>query len=118
LQVTIDADQAASDARVPPFLVQPLAENAIQHGIAPRASGGAVTLRARVRHDAPVGTLVLELTDDGVGMPDNAREGIGLRITRQRLQTLYRGAGALSVMPRPGGGTIATIELPFAAATR
>jgi two-component system, LytTR family, sensor kinase len=77
-----------------------------------------VTLRARVRHDAPVGTLVLELTDDGVGMPDNAREGIGLRITRQRLQTLYRGAGALSVMPRPGGGTIATIELPFAAATR
>jgi signal transduction histidine kinase len=77
-----------------------------------------VTLRARVRHGEPRGTLVLELTDDGVGMSDNAREGIGLRITRQRLYALYRGAGALSVLPRPGGGTIATIELPFAAAVR
>ena len=49
---------------------------------------------------------------------DDAREGIGLRITRQRLHTLYRGAGALSVQPRPGGGTVATIELPFASVTR
>jgi LytS/YehU family sensor histidine kinase len=118
LRVTIDADHAACEARVPPFLVQPLAENAIQHGIAPRASGGAVTLRAVVRGGNGASTLVLELSDDGVGMPDDAREGIGLRITRQRLQTLYRGAGALSVLPRPGGGTIATIELPFASAVR
>ena len=114
LRVTIDADRAAFDARVPPFLVQPLAENAIQHGIAPRASGGAVTLRALVRAGETDNRLVLELSDDGVGMPDDMREGIGLRITRQRLQTLYRGAGALTVQPRPGGGTVATIELPFA----
>jgi signal transduction histidine kinase len=114
LRVTIDADRAAYDARVPPFLVQPLAENAIQHGIAPRANGGAVTLRARVREDETDPRLVLELSDDGVGMPDDVREGVGLRITRQRLQTLYRGAAALTVRPRPGGGTVATIELPFA----
>jgi hypothetical protein len=114
LEVTIDADRAACEARVPPFLVQPLAENAIQHGIAPRASGGAVTLRARVRHGGTSDTLVLELSDDGLGVPDDMREGIGLRITRQRLQTLYRGAGALTVAPRAGGGTVATIELPFA----
>jgi two-component system LytT family sensor kinase len=114
LRVTIDADRASFDARVPPFLVQPLAENAIQHGIAPRASGGAVTLRARVREGDTEQRLVLELSDDGVGMPDDVREGIGLRITRQRLQTLYRGAGGLTVAPRPGGGTVATIELPFA----
>ena len=118
LTVTIDADRAAYDARVPPFLVQPLAENAIQHGIAPRASGGAVTLRATVRGNDPHHRLVLELSDDGVGMREDAREGIGLRITRQRLHTLYRGAGALSVQPRPGGGTIATIELPFASVVR
>jgi LytS/YehU family sensor histidine kinase len=118
LRVTIHADHAASEARVPPFLVQPLAENAIQHGIAPRASGGVVTLRALVRTGDRASTLVLELSDDGVGMSDDAREGIGLRITRQRIQTLYRGAGALSVLPRPGGGTIATIELPFASAVR
>jgi hypothetical protein len=114
LTVTIDADRAAWDARVPPFLVQPLAENAIQHGIAPRASGGAVTLRAHVRNGGIADTLVLELSDDGLGVPDDMREGIGLRITRQRLQTLYRGAGALTIGPRAGGGTVATIELPFA----
>jgi LytS/YehU family sensor histidine kinase len=114
LRVTIDADGAASEARVPPFLVQPLAENAIQHGIAPRASGGAVTVRARVRTDHRASTLVLELTDDGVGLPEEPRDGVGLRITRQRLEALYRGAGALTVLRRPGGGTIATIELPFA----
>jgi sensor histidine kinase YesM len=116
LKVTIDADRAAFDARVPPFLVQPLAENAIQHGIAPRATGGEVRLRATVRGADRDNRLVLELADDGVGIGDDAREGIGLRITRQRLQTLSRGAGALSVRPRPGGGTVATIELPFASA--
>ena len=116
LRVTIDADPAAYDARVPPFLVQPLAENAIQHGIAPRASGGAVTLRASVRTGDDDDRLVLELSDDGVGMSPDAREGIGLRVTRQRLQTLYRGAGALTVVPCAGGGTVATIELPFASA--
>jgi two-component system, LytTR family, sensor kinase len=113
LRVTIDADRASWDARVPPFLVQPLAENAIQHGIAPRASGGAVTLRARVEGTADDHRLVLELSDDGVGLHGDAREGIGLRITRQRLETLYRGAGALTVRARPGGGTVATIELPY-----
>ena len=116
LKVTIDADRAVYDARVPPFLVQPLAENAIQHGIAPRATGGEVTLRASIRGGDTANRLVLELSDDGVGMRADAREGIGLRITRQRLHTLYRGAGALSVEPRPGGGTVATIELPFASA--
>ena len=117
LRVSIDAGRTAIEGRIPPFLIQPLAENAIQHGIAPRATGGAISLRAYVRPDERATTLVLELSDDGVGMPDDAREGIGLSITRQRLRTLYRGAGALTVGPRAGGGTVATIELPFAGAT-
>ena len=118
LTVTIDADRAAYDGRVPPFLVQPLAENAIQHGIAPRASGGTVMVRASVRATDGDERLVLELSDDGIGLGDDSQEGIGLRITRQRLHALYRGAGGLSVRPRPGGGTVATIELPYAGASR
>ena len=117
LRVSIDAGRTAIEGRIPPFLMQPLAENAIQHGIAPRATGGAIALRAYVRPDDRANTLVLELSDDGVGMPDDARDGIGLSITRQRLRTLYRGAGALTVGPRAGGGTVATIEVPFAGAT-
>ena len=117
LRVSIDAGRAVIDARIPPFLIQPLAENAIQHGIAPRATGGAITLRAFLRPDDRANTLVLELADDGVGIATDAREGIGLSITRQRLRTLYRGAGALTVAPRVGGGTVATIELPYAGAT-
>jgi sensor histidine kinase YesM len=117
LRVSIDAERTAIDGRIPPFLMQPLAENAIQHGIAPRAAGGAISLRAYVRPDERASTLVLELSDDGVGMPDETREGIGLSITRQRLRTLYRGAGALTVGPRVGGGTVATIEVPFVGAT-
>ena len=114
LRVTIDADRAAYDARVPPFLVQPLAENAIQHGIAPRATGGEINVRAHVRTDHDMETLVLELTDNGAGLPDSVRDGVGLRVTRERLSAMYRGAGALTVRRRSGGGTVATIELPFA----
>ena len=113
LRVTIDADHAACEARIPPFLVQPLAENAIQHGIAPRVRGGSVTVRAHVRSAQDADMLVLELTDDGIGIPEQPREGVGLRITRERLEALYRGAAALTVLPRRGGGTVATIELPF-----
>jgi len=118
LPVVVDVEPAALETPVPQLLLQPIVENAIQHGIAPRATGGEVTLRAQVRATEHANTLVLELSDDGVGMRDDAREGIGLRITRQRLQTLYRGAGALSVQPRPGGGTVATIELPFGSVPR
>jgi len=114
LRVTIDADRAAYEARIPPFLVQPLAENAIQHGIAPRVRGGSVSVRAHVRSAPHAHTLVLELADDGIGIPDEPSEGVGLRVTRERLETMYRGAAALRVLPRRGGGTIATIELPFA----
>ena len=114
LRVTIDADRAAYEARIPPFLVQPLAENAIQHGIAPRVRGGSVSVRAHVRSAPHADTLVLELADDGIGIPDEPSEGVGLRVTRERLEAMYRGAAALRVLPRRGGGTIATIELPFA----
>ena len=113
LRVTIDADRAAYDARVPPFLVQPLAENAIQHGIAPRGRGGSVTVRAHVRSAPEADMLVLELADDGIGIPERPSEGVGLRITRERLDTMYRGTAAFRVLPRHGGGTVATIELPF-----
>jgi signal transduction histidine kinase len=88
LQVTWDVDDTLLSAQVPSLILQPLVENAIQHGIAARARGGALTLRAR--RDA--GFLVLQVRDTGPGMsrePAGNGRGIGLSNTRLRLQRLY-----------------------------
>jgi signal transduction histidine kinase len=112
LRVMRDVDLATLDAAVPSLVVQPLVENAIRHGTSRRASGGLIEIVAR-----RVGTtLVIEVLDDGPGLPaDQAPdEGIGIGHTRARLAHLYGDDGALELEPRAGGGTAARIRLPFA----
>lgn len=99
----------AMGARVPAFVLQPLVENALRHGLAPRAAGGTIELAARVVD----GALELSVRDDGVGLPGGRLEaGIGLGNTAARLRELYRGAASLDVAPAPGGGTEARVRLP------
>ncbi len=104
-------------AAVPPLLLQPIVENAIRHGVEPAERGGRVEVRAW-RDGA---WLVLEVLDDGVGLPpglpggDVLDGGVGLRNTRARLRRLYGERQQLTLAPRPGGGTAVTIALPFAA---
>lgn len=110
LAVTVDVPAETRSAMVPHLLLQPLVENAIQHGLASRPAGGHLEIRA-ARRDS---TLTIAIADDGIGVPPGgARPGIGLANTRARLQALYAGAGALTIAPREGGGTLATIALPF-----
>jgi signal transduction histidine kinase len=111
LQVTIDVPAELWEARLPYLLVQPLVENAIRHGIAPRVGPGRLTIRA-VRRD---GLLVIEVADNGVGLkdPDTAREGIGIANTRARLRGLYGDAGTLTLEPGPESGVLATVSLPY-----
>ncbi|MDC0720186.1 sensor histidine kinase [Nannocystis bainbridge] len=109
LTITLDVDPEARAARVPKLLLQPLVENAIRHGIEPRAGGGALGLEARRRGDR----LQLTLHDDGAGLAPVAREGVGLGNTRARLEKSYPGDHRFSLAPRPGGGVVATIDLPF-----
>jgi two-component system, LytTR family, sensor kinase len=88
LQVTWVVDDTLLDARVPSLILQPLVENAIQHGIASSARGGALTIGARREGDS----LVLQVRDTGPGMSPESAEagrGIGLSNTRLRLQQLY-----------------------------
>jgi LytS/YehU family sensor histidine kinase len=111
---TIDPD--ALDALVPSLILQPLVENAVRHGLEPRAEGGEVEIVARRRLDL----LELEVRDDGLGLAlgddetsAREREGVGLRNTAARLQHLYGEAHRFSVRARVNGGTIVAMQIPY-----
>jgi len=113
LRVEIDIEADAWEAAVPAFVLQPLIENAVRHAIAPRESGGAITIEGGRSGDA----LRVSIVDDGPGVGDGSRSNgngrIGLANTRDRLRQLYGDRGRLELANAPGGGTRATIELPF-----
>lgn len=112
LRVVRNVDAATLDAAVPSLLVQPLVENAIRHGTSRRATGGQLEIVTR-RVGA---SLVIEVLDDGPGLPLDQLpdEGIGIGHTRARLAHLYGEESTLELEPRPGGGTTARVRLPFA----
>ena len=110
LTIDFDIHPNALDAFVPRFLLQPLAENALQHGIEPVEAGGRVELLVRAHQEI----MTLELHDDGVGLAAGAvRHGTGLRNTRERLAHLYGDAAHLEIVSRPAGGTTVRVTLPF-----
>lgn len=98
-------------AAVPSLILQPLVENSIQHGIGQSPDGGTIHVRARRLGD----TVVLEVEDNGVGLKGDAGagKGIGLRNIRERLVQLYPGAHGFSLDAARGGGTLATVTIPF-----
>lgn len=108
LRYRIDIPAALMQQRVPDFIVQPLVENAIRHGIAKRARGGEVRVSA-AHLDAG---LMVSVINDGPPLPQQTREGVGLSNTRQRLQALYGHGHALRLENAPSG-VIATITLPW-----
>ena len=99
------------DALVPTFLLQPLIENAIHHGIAPRIGPGRIEIRTR----RLCGELHLEVRDDGLGLCPSVESGggLGLANTRARLLHLYGTAQRLEISNLPQGGCAAKIVLPF-----
>jgi LytS/YehU family sensor histidine kinase len=111
LTVTLDIDPAARSALVPNLLLQPLVENAIRHGITPRAAPGKVWI-AVVRQDA---TLAIDVEDDGVGENPSRphRDGVGLGNTRARLRALYGPAHRFEAGSRPEGGFAVRMAIPF-----
>ena len=112
LTVVTDVSAEALESRVPNLLLQPLVENAIQHGVSPKRGPGRVTVSGRVVDEQ----LQLEVSDDGVGIEDGqikrAREGIGLSNTRERLSRLYGASSQLVLKSEPGRGTVVSIVLP------
>lgn len=97
------------DHPIPSFILQPLVENAIKHGVAPRAAGGSIVIRAYAQGDA----LLLEVEDDAPeALSGTAGFGIGLSNTRARLQTLF-GTQQNFELVRAGMGTVARMRLPL-----
>jgi LytS/YehU family sensor histidine kinase len=113
LSVSIDAAPGVLSAYVPPMILQPIVENAIRHGIAPREASGTLTIEA-ARCD---GMLRLVVRDDGVGFgsaPTSTRgKGLGISGTRERLAALYGGQFRFDIAAATPTGTVVTIELPF-----
>jgi LytS/YehU family sensor histidine kinase len=95
-------------ARVPTFVLQPLVENAIRHGIAKRTDAGRIEIAARRSGDR----LILTVTDDGPGPNGTSNGGVGLANTRSRLEHLY-GDATVVLEPAPRGA-VATITMPLA----
>jgi len=111
LQVRMQIAPETLDAAVPNLILQPLVENAIRHGIAPRAAAGVIEITA-ARHGE---RLHLQIKDDGPGLPDGAalNNGVGLSNTIARLQRLYGAAQSFALRNAPEGGAVATLEIPF-----
>ena len=117
LGVNIAAEPDTLDALVPSLVLQPLVENAVRHGIAQSRDGGTVEVRCRRAN----GSLIINVRDDCVGLAEGwdppTSGGIGLANTRERLLRLYDRAQRFDVRNAPGGGALATIEIPFHTAT-
>jgi two-component system, LytTR family, sensor kinase len=107
------------DRLVPSMLLQPIIENSIKHGLAPKVGGGVITLRSRFDGQR----LHLEVEDDGVGVPDEKLErmfdsGIGVSNVKERLEVLFGQDFRMDVDSRPGEGTRTHIQFPDLAGRR
>jgi two-component system LytT family sensor kinase len=115
VQEDVDAD--ALDASVLSFVLQPLVENAIRHGLAPLARPVTVRISAHLEDDR----LSLEVSDDGAGSTPRAAgdgTGVGLGAVRQRLQTRYGAAASLRITTAPGEGCRVCVEFPATTSAR
>jgi two-component system LytT family sensor kinase len=111
LHVAIDVPAAIRDRTIPTLLLQPLVENAIKHGLAPRMRGGAVRVTGRLEG----AMLRITVSDSGVGFdPAIPRQGpgVGLRSVAERLRVHYHGLATLEIRSRDGMGTVVEITLP------
>jgi histidine kinase/histidine kinase/DNA gyrase B/HSP90-like ATPase len=111
LQVKIDASSEAMEGLVPCFILQPIVENAIQHGIAPMEAGGTIETSVKRVGDK----LWLRVRDNGRGLAAAASEGhgIGMRNTRERLAYFYPNAHEFEAVAPVDGGYVVTIQIPY-----
>ncbi len=112
LNTILEIAPEALDAQVPHLLLQPLVDNAVKHGISTLSAGGEIRISAKLSKNE----LQLEVKDNGPGMiqaearPTN---GLGLRNTRERLESLYGKNQSLELVCPPEGGVTVRVCIPF-----
>ena len=111
LRIDYDVGGDTLDCLVPRFVLQPLVENAIRHGLTGRVAAGCIEISSKLAK----GRLVLRVADNGVGLRQvvsRSGYGIGLTNVRDRLATLYGAGDQLRLFDAPGGGAVAEVVLP------
>jgi two-component system LytT family sensor kinase len=114
LSIRMDIEPQTLLVAVPNLLLQPIVENAIRHGIAPRTSPGTIEIQAKKNN----GILKVRVQDNGPGLSDDQRKtaplkrGLGLSNTRERLQQLYGKGHRFELENAPEGGLVVTVEIP------
>lgn len=111
----MDVSPDSLQAKVPNLILQPIVENAIRHGIAPRSTPGRLEIEAK-QHN---GTLRIQVRDNGPGLPKHRtsqnliKKGLGLANTETRLERLYGADHLFDLTNDPNGGLVVTLEIPF-----
>jgi signal transduction histidine kinase len=116
LQASVNVPEGLLSAEFPPMMIQSLVENAIKHGLEPKAEGGTLTVSAEIIH----GRLAVTVADTGLGFgrADTAGTGIGLTNIRERLKLLYGDKASMVVADNQPSGTVVTLTVPYQAQPR
>lgn len=109
LTVTMQIDEATLDALVPNLVLQPIVENALEHGAARASADARIEIEAHLIGDR----LTMTVRDNGPGVAEAVSAGVGLANTRARLAQLYGDQASLALSSAPGGGALSEISLPF-----
>ncbi|MBV8379480.1 MAG: histidine kinase [Paucibacter sp.] len=115
LQTEIDVPEGLHSAEFPPMMIQGLVENAIKHGLEPKAEGGKLSVKAEIVH----GKLAVTVADTGLGFGRAATSGtgVGLANIRERLSLLYGNRAGVTISENQPSGTRVTITVPYVSRT-
>jgi two-component system LytT family sensor kinase len=116
LFVEFDLEPSIAHSAVPSLILQPLVENAIKHGIAPKIGKSRILVQSKRQE----GSILLSVEDDGIGLNGKRNQaegspsdnGVGLQNIRERLQTMYGGSAGLTLVNVPSGGSRVTLQIP------
>jgi hypothetical protein len=113
LQTVVNVPEGLKSAVFPSMMLQTLVENAIRHGLEPKAEGGRLEIAAEVVD----GRLAVRVRDTGKGFAPTSPGGVGLANIRERLNVLYAGRAELVISVPAEGGTCAAITVPYEVAS-